>query len=74
MKDEQLEQNVIDIFSHLYISISEPHMEGCHRLTKSKTTANFANRKVFKDVPEKKFEITQSLVLRGKTSCSLVIM
>ena len=43
-KDEQLEQKVIDIFSHLNISISKPDIEDCHRLGKSNTIVRFVNR------------------------------
>ena len=59
VKDEQLEQKVIDIFSHLNISISKPDIEDCHRLGKSNIIVRFVNRKVCKDALEKKFEVNR---------------
>ena len=57
VKDEQLEQKVTDIFSHLNINISKQDIEDCHRLGKSSITVKFVNRKVCKDALEKKFEV-----------------
>ena len=59
MKDEQLEQKVIDIFSHLNINISKPDIEDCHGLGKSNAIVRFVNRKVCKDALEKKFEVNR---------------
>ena len=59
VKDEQLEQKVIDIFSHLNINISKPDIEGCHQLGKSNTIVRFVSRKVWKDALEKKFEVNR---------------
>ena len=59
VKDEQLEQKVIDIFSHLNINISKPDIEGCHQLGKSNTIVRFVSRKVCKDALEKKFEVNR---------------
>ena len=59
VKDEQLDQKVIDIFSHLNISISKQDIEDCHRLGKSNTIVRFVNRKVCKDALEKKFEVNR---------------
>ena len=59
VKDEQLEQKIIDIFSHLNISISKPDIEDCHRLNKSNTIVRFVNCKVCKDALEKKFEVNR---------------
>ena len=38
VKDDQLEEKVIDIFSQLNISLSKSDIEDCHRLGKSNTT------------------------------------
>ena len=59
VKDEQLEQKVIDIFSHLNINISKPDIEGCHQLGKSNAIVRFVSRKVWKDALEKKFEVNR---------------
>ena len=59
VKDEQLEQKVIDIFSHLNISISKPDIQDCHQLGKSNTIVRFANCKVCKDALEKKSEVNR---------------
>ena len=59
MKDEQLEQKVIDIFSHLNINISKADIEDCHRLGESNTIVRFVNLKVCKDALEKKFEVNR---------------
>ena len=59
MKGEQLEQKVIDIFSHLNISISKLDTEDCHRLGKSNTIVRFLNRKVCKVALKKKFEVSR---------------
>ena len=58
-KDEQLEQKVIDIFSHLNVNISKPDIEDCHQLGKSNTIVRFVNRKACKDAFEKKFEVNR---------------
>ena len=77
VKNEQLEQKVIDIFSHLNINISKPNIEDCHRIGKSNTIVRFVNRKVCKDALEKSLRsidllITQSLVLKGTANCLFV--
>ena len=54
VKDNQLEQNVIDIFSHLNVNISKPDIEDCHRLGRSNTIVRFANQKDCKDELERK--------------------
>ena len=59
MKEEQLEQKVIDIFSHLNISISKLDIEDCHRLGKSNAIVRFLNRKVCKVALKKKFEVSR---------------
>ena len=59
MKDEQLGQKVIDVFSHLNINISKPDIEDCHRLGKSNTIVRSVNRKVCKDVLKKKSEVNR---------------
>ena len=59
VKDEQLEQKVINTFSHLNINISKPDIEDCHRLGKSNTILKFVNRKVCKGTLKKKFEINR---------------
>ena len=59
MKDEQLEQKVIDILPHLNINISKPETEDCHRLDRSNTIVRFVNCKVCKDALEKKFEVNR---------------
>ena len=59
VKDEQLEQKVIDIFSHLNINVSKPDIDGCHQLGKSNTIVRFVSRKVCKDALEKKFEVNR---------------
>ena len=45
VKDEQLEQKVIDIFSHQNINISKPDIEDCYRLGKSNATVRMHSRK-----------------------------
>ena len=52
MKDEQLEQKVIDTFS-------TANFEVCHWLGKSKTIARFVNCKVCKDALKKKSEVNR---------------
>ena len=59
VKNEQLEQQVIDIFSHLNTNISKPDIEDCHQLGRSNTIVRFVNRKVCKDALEKKFEVNR---------------
>ena len=59
VKDEQLEQKVTDIFSHLYINIFKPNFEDCHWLDKSNAIIRFVNRKVCKNTLEKKFEVNK---------------
>ena len=61
VKDEQLEQKVIDIFSHLNINISKPDIEECHRLGKSNTFVRFVSRKVWKDALKEKFEVNRHI-------------
>ena len=59
VKDEQLEQKVIEIFSYLNISISKPDIEDCHQLGKSNRIIRFVNHKVCKHALEKKFEVNR---------------
>ena len=61
VKNEQLEQQVIDIFSHLNTNISKPDIEDCHQLGRSNTIVRFVNRKVCKDALEKKFEVNRPI-------------
>ena len=43
VKDDQLEEKVIDIFSQLSISLSKSDIEDCHQLGKSNTIVRFVN-------------------------------
>ena len=45
VKDDQLQEKVIYIFSQLNIGISKADIEDCHQLGKSNTTVRFVNRK-----------------------------
>ena len=59
VKDDQLEEKVIDIFSQLNISLSKSDIEDCHWLGKSNTIVRFVNWKFCKDAPEKKFDVNK---------------
>ena len=59
VKDDQLEEKVIDIFSQLNISLSKSDIEVSHRLGKSNTIFRFVNRKFCKDSLEKKFHVNK---------------
>ena len=61
VKDDQLEEKVIDIFSQLNISLSKSDIEDCHRLGKSNTTVRFVNRKFCKDALEKMFDANKHI-------------
>ena len=59
VKDDQLEEKVIDIFSQLNTSISKSDIEDCHQLGKS--IVRFINRKFCKNALEKKFEVNKCI-------------
>ena len=59
VKNDQLEEKVIDIFSQLNISLSKSDIEVSHRLGKSNTIFRFVNRKFCKDSLEKKFHVNK---------------
>ena len=61
VKDDQLEEKVIDIFSQLNISLSKSDIEDCHQLGKSNTIVRFVNRKFCKDALEKKFDLNKHI-------------
>ena len=56
VKDDQLEEKVIDIFSQLNISLSKSDIEDCYRLGKSNTIVRFVNRNFCKDALEEKVD------------------
>ena len=59
VKDDQLEEKVIDIFSQLNISIFKSDIEYCHQLGKFNAIVSFINQKFCKDVLEKKFKVNK---------------
>ena len=61
VKDNQLEEKVMHIFSQLNISLSKSDIEDCHRLGKSNTIVRFVNQKFCKDVLEKKFDVNKRI-------------
>ena len=61
VKDNQLEEKVIDIFSQLNISLSKSDIEDCHRLGKSNTIVRSVNQKFCEDVLEKKFDVNKHI-------------
>ena len=61
VKDNQLEEKVMHIFSQLNISLSKSDIEDCHQLGKSNTIVRFVNRKFCKDVLEKKFDVNKRI-------------
>ena len=61
MKDDQLEEKVIDIFSQLNISLSKSDIEDCHQLGKCNTMVRFVNQKFCKDALEKKFNVNKHI-------------
>ena len=61
VKDNQLVEKFIDIFSQLNISVSKSDIEDCHRLGQSNTIVMFINEKFYKDVLEKKFEVNNRI-------------
>ena len=56
VKDDQLEEKVIDIFSQLNISLSKSDIEDCYRLGKSNTIVRFVNQNFCKDALEEKVD------------------
>ena len=65
VRDNLLEDKVIDIFSQLNITISKSDIEDCHRLDKANpknTIVRFVNRKFCNDALEKKKKLNQMLL------------
>ena len=61
VKDDQLDEKVIDIFSQLNTSIYKHDIEEWHWLGKSNTIVRFVNRKFSKDALEKEFEVNKRI-------------
>ena len=46
IRDNDLEQNILDVFQEIGVNICDRNIQGCHRLTdKDRTIAKFTNRK-----------------------------
>ena len=61
VKNNQLKEKVIDIFSQLNISLSKSDIEDCHPLGKSNTIARFVNETFCKDALEKKIDVNKHI-------------
>ena len=61
VKDDQIEDKVINMFSQLNVSISKFDIEDCYHLGKSNTVVRFINWKFCKDAVEKKFEVNKGI-------------
>ena len=77
VKDEQLEQKVIDIFSHLNISFLNQILKTVIDLANltlliGLSIARFVKMHLRKSLRSIDLLITQSLVLKGRTSCLFV--
>ena len=59
VKDGELEQKFIDIFSHLNINISKPAIENCHQFGTFNKIVRFVNHKVSKNALKKNFEVSR---------------
>ena len=60
VKDDQLEEKVINIFSQLNVSISKSDIEDSHQLGRSNTVVKLINHKLCKDALGKKFEFNKN--------------
>ena len=63
VSDDQLEENIIEIFNQINVKINKFDIEDCHRIGKSKKTTivRLVNRKNCKAVLEKKLSLSRKL-------------
>ena len=68
MKDDQLEEKVINIFSQLNVSISKSDIEDSHELGKSNTVVKLINHKLCKDALGKSLSLINAMTIQSLAS------
>ena len=60
--DDSLEDKVIEMLAEVQIVATKSDIEDCHRLVKNDSTiVRFVNRKFYKDILEKKFDLHKNI-------------